>query len=99
MDFLLDKKQRDIVYRAGKVARECLEPRAYEVDQKADHPRASWADVWKHGLLGMTIPQEYGGLGLDPLTYVLVIEQLPGGCTNTAMTVHMHSVDMRYIDA
>ena len=99
MDFLLNKKQREIIQTAREVARECLEPRAYEVDQKADHPRASWEDVWNHGLLGMTIPEEYGGLGLDPLSYVLVVEQLAGGCTNTAMTVHMHSVVMRYIDS
>ena len=33
------------------------------------------------------------------LTYVMVIEKLAGGCTNTGMTVHMHSTVMRFIEA
>ena len=53
----------------------------------------------ENGLLAMAVPREYGGLGLDMLTYVMVIEKLAQGCTNTAMTVHMHSVVQRYIDA
>ena len=99
MDSAPNKQQIEIIAKAKKLARECLEPRAAEVDQEADHPRKSWHDVWKHGLLAMTVPEEYGGLGLDTLTYVMAVEQMAGGCINTAMTVHMHSVVMRYIDA
>jgi acyl-CoA dehydrogenase len=39
------------------------------------------------GLLGMLIPEEYGGGGMDPLTYCLVIEELARICPSTAVTV------------
>ena len=44
------------------------------------------------------MPEAYGGLGLDMLAYVMVIERLAQGCTSTAMTMHMHSVVQRYIN-
>ena len=99
MDFSLTDDQRQIVSKAQEVARECLEPRAAQYDESASHPVESWHDVWEKGLLAMAVPREHGGLGLDMLTYVMVIEKLAQGCTNTAMTVHMHSVVQRYIDA
>jgi alkylation response protein AidB-like acyl-CoA dehydrogenase len=50
-------------------------------------------------MLAMGIPRRFGGLELDMLTYVKVVERLAGGCTNTGMTVHMHSTVTRFIDA
>ena len=99
MDFALTDQQQQVVSTAQRVAVDCLEPRAAHYDETASHPIENWRDVWKNGLLAMAVPREYGGLGLDMLTYVMVIEKLAQGCTNTAMTVHMHSVVQRYIDA
>ncbi len=59
----------------------------------------SWHDVWRHGMLAMGIPQRFGGLELDMLTYIKIVERLASGCTNTGMTVHMHSTVTRFIDA
>ena len=81
------------------MARECLEPRAAQYDESGSHPWETWHDLWKHGLLAIAVPLEFGGRGLDMLTYILVIEKLAQGCTSTAMTLHMHSVVQRYIDA
>ena len=99
MDFDLSKEQKKIVDKAQWVARECLEPRAAQYDETGGHPWESWHDLWKNGLLGIAVPAEFGGLGLDMLTYIAVVEKLAQGCTNTAMTLHMHSVVQRYIDA
>lgn len=99
MDLDCGPGQSEMVDRAARLAREALAPRAAHYDQTASHPWESWRDLWEHQLLAMAVPQEYGGLGLDMLTYCQVIEQLASGCTNTAMTVHMHSTVMRFIDA
>ncbi|NQW23848.1 MAG: acyl-CoA/acyl-ACP dehydrogenase [SAR202 cluster bacterium] len=99
MDSGLNKNQLELVNTAERVARECLAPRAHEVDASGTNPKESWQDVWQNGLLAIGVPKEYGGLGLDMLTYVMVIEKLAGGCTNTGMTVHMHSTVMRFIEA
>ena len=88
-----------VVELAARVAEECLWPRAASYDESGSYPVESWADLWQHGLLAAAAPEAYGGLGLDMPTYTAVIERLAYGCTNTAMTVHMHSVVMRFIEA
>lgn len=93
-----ETQQSGVVKTAERLAREVLAPRAATYDQNASHPRESWRDVWESGLLAIAIPTTYGGLGLDMQSYCMVIEQLAGGCTNTAMTLHMHSTVMRFID-
>ena len=92
--------QADLVLEsAERLAVECLAPRAAHYDAEAAHPVESWRDVWRAGLLAMGIPRRFGGLELDMLTYVKAVESLASGCTNTGMTVHMHSTVTRFIDA
>jgi alkylation response protein AidB-like acyl-CoA dehydrogenase len=88
-----------IVETAARLAREKLAPRAAEYDRDAKNPLDSWRDLWHDGVLGAAIPSAHGGLGLDIPTYVAVIRELARGCASTAMTVHMHSTVMRFIDA
>ena len=87
------------VETAARLARERLAPRAAGYDRDAQNPLESWRDLWRAGLLGAGIPRAHGGLGLDMPTYVGVVKALAGGCASTAMTLHMHSTVMRFIDA
>jgi len=91
--------RREVVETAELVARETLAPRAPRYDDEAQNPVESWRDLGRVGLLGGTIPVSHGGLGLDMATYVAVIRALARGCASTAMTIHMHSTVMRFIDA
>jgi alkylation response protein AidB-like acyl-CoA dehydrogenase len=88
-----------IVERAARVTRERIAPRAAEVDREARNPVESWRDLWKEGLLACAVPADHGGLGLDMPTYIAVIRTISQGCASTAMTLHMHSTVMRFIDA
>jgi alkylation response protein AidB-like acyl-CoA dehydrogenase len=91
--------QRAVVERAERLTRERIAPRANEYDAAAANPIESWRDLWSEGLLAGAIPPSHGGLGLDMATYIAVIRVLARGCASTAMTVHMHSTVMRFIDA
>ena len=99
MDFSLSRTQQKIVDKASVVAKEFLEPRAAYYDETSSHPVDSWKDLWRQGFLSMSVPKQHGGLELDMLTYIMVVERLAHGCTNSAMTLHMHSTVQRYIDA
>ena len=90
---------RAIVERAERLTRERIAPRANEYDVAGANPIESWRDLWTEGLLAGAIPASHGGLGLDMATYVAVIRTIARGCASTAMTVHMHSTVMRFIDA
>jgi alkylation response protein AidB-like acyl-CoA dehydrogenase len=88
-----------IVERAAQLTRERIAPRAAEIDRDAKNPVESWRDLWKAGLLAGAVPTAHGGLGLDMPTYVAVIRTIAQGCASTAMTLHMHSTVMRFIEA
>ncbi len=91
---------RALVDRLDRLTRETIAPRAAEYDAAAVNPVDSWRAL--HGaenFLGAVIPPEYGGLGLDMPTYIAAIRTIARGCSSTAMTVHMHSTVLRFIDA
>src|SRR5712692_9315921 len=83
----------------SRLTREHIAPRAAEYDAAGVNPIDSWRVLARDGFLGACIPTAYGGLGLDMQTYIGVIRTLARGCANTAMTIHMHSTVMRFIDA
>ncbi len=91
--------QKAILDRVDRLTREQIAPRAAEYDAAGANPVDSWRVLGRDGLLGSCIPPSYGGLGLDMPTYIGMIRTIARGCANTAMTVHMHSTVMRFIDA
>ena len=93
------KAKMEAVNLARRLTRELIAPRAARYDQETLSPVESWRDLWQEGLLAMTVPLEYGGMGIDSVAYVMVLEEIAKGCTNTSMTLHMHSTVLRLIDA
>ena len=91
--------QQQLVDRLDRLTRERIGPRAAEYDATAQNPVESWRDLWREGFLGAAIPEAHGGLGLDMATYIAAIRTIAQGCASTAMTVHMHSTVLRFIDA
>ena len=91
--------QNALLDRVARLTREHIAPRAAEYDAAGANPIDSWRVLGREGFLGSCIPTAYGGLGLDMPTYIGVIRTIARGCANTAMTVHMHSTVMRFIDA
>ena len=89
----------DLIDRVARITREQIAPRAAEFDAAGANPVASWQALARDGFLAAAIPPAHGGLGLDMATYIAMIRTVAGGCANTAMTVHMHSTVMRFIDA
>jgi alkylation response protein AidB-like acyl-CoA dehydrogenase len=81
----------ELVERAATIARERIAPRAAKVDAESVFPAEDYADLHEAGLLGLTIPKEYGGLDVDPLTYALCLREIGRAATSTALTLNMHS--------
>jgi alkylation response protein AidB-like acyl-CoA dehydrogenase len=94
MDFQPSGRQRELMDRAYALASERFAPRAAQHDREASFPFADYADLHSSGLLGLNIPEQYGGLGADYETYCLVSEQLARGNASTALTYNMHALTM-----
>jgi alkylation response protein AidB-like acyl-CoA dehydrogenase len=91
--------RQDVVDRADAITREKIAPRAPRYDREGTNPVESWADLHREGYLACAVPALYGGMGLDMADYAAVIRVIARGCASTAMTLHMHSTVMRFIDA
>ncbi len=91
--------QRHVVERVDRLTKEKLAPRAAQYDRDGANPVENWKDLWREGFLAGVVPAAHGGLGLDMATYIAVIRTIAKGCANTAMTMHMHSTVLRFVDA
>jgi alkylation response protein AidB-like acyl-CoA dehydrogenase len=91
MDFELTPEQREIQALAREfVARE-IEPHAAAWDRGHRFPREVFSRLAELGLMGVCIPEEYGGAGADFLSYVLVLEELSRGDAGVGVTVAVHT--------
>ncbi len=91
MDFQLTQDQREIQALARDVARAEIEPHAAEWDREHRFPRALYPKLAELGLMGVCIPEEYGGAGADFLSYVLVLEELSRADAGVGVTVAVHT--------
>ena len=82
---------KDLVERVSTLARERFAPRAEGYDRESSFPFENYRDLKEAALLGLTVPREYGGPGVDPVTYVLALLEIAKGCPATALTFNMHA--------
>jgi butyryl-CoA dehydrogenase len=81
---------------ARAFAQEKLAPNAAEWDRTASFPKAAVAEMGTLGFMGMLVPEEWGGSGVDHVTYALAIEEIAAGdgSCSTIMSVHNSVVCM-----
>ena len=88
--YRLNEAQQRIAATAAAIAEKDLAPRAASVDRDAAFPTESIAALGAGGLLGLNVPQAYGGLGEGLRTAAAVIDALAQRCPSTAMVYLMH---------
>ena len=86
MDFRLNEEQRSMVRTVRELTQDKFKPNAIKY-MDGTFPWDNIRDLAKIGVLGMAVPEEYGGLGLPVLDTALVIEEIAKGCYVTAMAV------------
>jgi acyl-CoA dehydrogenase len=90
MDFSLSEEQQYVRDVARKFSDERLFPRAGEFDETKQLDRAVIKEMAELGLMGVKIPEAYGGTGLDNLAYAISIEELARGCASHALVAAVH---------
>jgi alkylation response protein AidB-like acyl-CoA dehydrogenase len=91
VDFDLTDDQREIQALARDFAKEQIEPHAGEWDRAHAFPRELLSRLGELGLLGVCIPEEYGGAGADFVSYILVLEELSRADAGVGVTVAVHT--------
>src|ERR687891_520191 len=89
MEQCLTPRQREIVELAGRLADEFAE-RAAEYDRDGSFPFENYDRMREEGYLGLTVPEELGGMGAGLHDLILAQERLAAGDGSTALAVNMH---------
>jgi butyryl-CoA dehydrogenase len=90
MDFNLTDEQRMIQELARDFATEVLAPAAPIIDQTKEYPFENCRRMGELGLMGIDVPEEFGGTGADTVSYVVALEEVSKACasTGTIMSVN-----------
>ena len=91
VDFELSPEQREIQTLAREFAAVEIEPNAAQWDREHAFPRELLQRMGELGLLGVCVPEAYGGAGTDFLSYILVLEELSRGDAGVGVTVAVHT--------
>ncbi|MBQ6273521.1 MAG: acyl-CoA dehydrogenase [Oscillospiraceae bacterium] len=89
--FRLDEEHLELQASFKEFAENEIKPLAKEIDETERFPLESVKKMAEMGMMGLPIPEEYGGSGIDQLGYVLEIEELAKVCATTAIIVSAHT--------
>ncbi len=91
MDFQLNEQQKMIQDMARQFAQKEIAPKAAELDEKSEFVSQHLPKMASLGLMGMMVPEEWGGAGLDMISYVLALEEVAAACASTAVTMSVNN--------
>jgi alkylation response protein AidB-like acyl-CoA dehydrogenase len=91
MDFELSESQRILRNAVRAFVRTEIAPHAAEWDEAERFPTELMPKLGKMGLLGVRVPEQYGGSGMDMVSYVICVEELARADGATALTVASHN--------
>src|SRR5437762_11430961 len=87
MEFALTPEQKLIQQTARDFADEKLAPLAAEYDSSEEFTAPQAKTLAEMGFLGMMVPEQYGGSGLDTVSYVLAMEEVSRACASSSVTM------------
>src|SRR3569833_2675424 len=90
MDLALSVEQEELRRTVRSWVDDVVAPTAIQNDREERFPAEALEGLKDLGLIGLTIPEEYGGGGADPFAYVLSIEELARGDANVRSILSVH---------
>ncbi len=91
MRFELTEEQALVLATARDFSKREIEPKAADLDRTARWPAEILSQMAELGFLGMAIPTEHGGAGLDHVSYALVVEEVSRACASTGVIMSVNN--------
>lgn len=87
----LEELHQDIREMCRRFADEELAPHAAQWDEAHTFPREALRKLGSLGLMGVAVPEQWGGAGLDPVAYAVAVEELSRGCASVGVIVSVNN--------
>jgi alkylation response protein AidB-like acyl-CoA dehydrogenase len=91
MAYQLTEEQQMIQAMVRDFAREVILPTASERDRTKEFPLENLKQMSELGLMGMNVPAEYNGAGVDTVSYSLALQEIAYACASTAVVMSVHN--------
>jgi butyryl-CoA dehydrogenase len=91
MKFDFTEEQLAVKDMARKFALNEVKPVAARLDEEAEYPADLVRQLAELGLMGVAIPPEYGGSGMDYVSYVLAMEEISAACAGTGVIMSVNN--------
>ena len=91
MNFELTDQQKLFKKTVREFTEKEIKPLASKIDKEEYFPKDLYKKMGKIGLMGMTVPQKYGGVGIDRISYMIALEEISRICGSTGITVEAHN--------
>jgi len=91
MSYQLNEEQKMIQAMVKDLAWEAILPTAAERDKTKEFPADIIKQMGELGLMGMTVPPEYNGAGVDTISYSLALQEIGYACASTAVIMSVHN--------
>jgi len=91
MEFLTEELTQQVASTAHHFALQYIKPHVMEWDEEQQFPRDLFRELGKLGLMGVLIPEEYGGSGLSYIEYVKVIQEIAKVCGSIGLSLAAHN--------
>jgi butyryl-CoA dehydrogenase len=91
LDFSLTDEQKFFQEIVREFCDKEIKPIASKIDKEEYFPKDLYKKMGKIGLMGMTVPQKYGGAGIDRISYMIALEEISRLCGSTGLNVEAHN--------
>ena len=91
MDFSLSDEQKLFQKTIREFCEKEIKPIAGKIDQEEYFSEELYKKMGRMGLMGMTVPQKYGGAGIDRVSYMMALEEISRVCGSTGIIVEAHN--------
>ena len=91
MDFALTEEQKMIREMCRRFAENEIKPVAARLDETHEHPSDLCRKMGDLGLMGIAIPEKYGGAGMDHVSYILAVIEISKACASTGVIMSVNN--------
>jgi alkylation response protein AidB-like acyl-CoA dehydrogenase len=91
MEFQTEELTQQVARTARDFAQQYIKPFVMEWDEKQEFPRQLFSALGKLGMMGVVVPEEYGGSGLSYIEYVTIIQEIAKVCGSIGLSVAAHN--------
>ena len=91
MSLLLDEEYKELRDLVSRFSDEVVGPQAASIDHNGEIPKELISMLGESGFLGSYVPEEYGGAGMDYLSYSIIVEEISRQCASTGVLISAHT--------